>query len=203
MNMARVNNNDEIKRLSAAHDNFLQTIQDHLGDSFKLENDRIVLVIAWWRIAYETHMAITLLISNGLNGAAAALMRPIFEATVRALWINKCASDNDVQRFQTGANIFPEMKIMMEGIDKEYLTEKFFLEMKKASWGRLNDFAHNGYLQTVRCFEGDTIKSSFTDSDIKQILNFASSIVQLFSVGFARIIKREEAARKIEAIRHP
>src|SRR6266446_8458214 len=70
------------------------------GVEIKVEM-RTRLAVGCLDIALEHQKAIVLLISQVLYGSAFALVRLIFEAYVRGVWLHRCASDADLERFKT------------------------------------------------------------------------------------------------------
>jgi hypothetical protein len=72
------------------------------GVAFKAEV-RSQLAVSCLDGALEHQKAIVLLISQSLHGTAFALVRLIFEAYVRGAWLYRCASDANLELFQTDA----------------------------------------------------------------------------------------------------
>lgn len=60
---------------------------------------------ACFAIAQQHHSSILILLSNqpALEATAMALLRPLLEATYRGIWVSRCASDEQVDRFVSGA----------------------------------------------------------------------------------------------------
>ena len=73
-----------------------QQLQDLLdGKELELSGDRDALLIAYWNLLLDYHVAIVTLLAQELHGAAFALMLPIIEAWVR-IHVTKMGSDEEV-----------------------------------------------------------------------------------------------------------
>jgi hypothetical protein len=57
---------------------------------------RVQLAGACWHVALEHGQAIVMLTEDALHGSALALVRPVFEAYVRGMWLMHCASEKEV-----------------------------------------------------------------------------------------------------------
>lgn len=67
-------------------------------------NDRCNAGNACFAAGLENQEAIALLIRAGLYGSAFAIVRIIFEAYVRGIWITLCADDQEISSFLSGAS---------------------------------------------------------------------------------------------------
>ena len=167
------------------------------------------LLAAYVDIALEHHKAIWLLSASELNGSALALVRPMFDAYLRALWINKVASAEEVEQASRDKLWFPKMSKMRDDIQQAYfpipavkdpeaaerekLAETFFQSLGE-TWTTLNSYTHPGGLQIVRRFTGDRVKPKYSEDEIAEALNAATvallMVVQMFFVSVGR---RDEA----------
>ena len=59
---------------------------------------RAVLVIGAADQALEHHEAIWLLSERNLNGSALAMVRLVWDAMLRAVWLNACATDEQIEQ---------------------------------------------------------------------------------------------------------
>ena len=69
------------------------------GQEFKVDGRR-ELVASSLDVALEHQKAIILLISKKYYGSAFSLIRIIFETYVRSLWLNYCATEQDLEDFK-------------------------------------------------------------------------------------------------------
>jgi hypothetical protein len=171
-------------------------MQRHKYDS----GTKNVVLVAYVAIALEHHKAIWILSKLGLNGSAFALLRAVFEAYWRALWINKVATPEQIEQASRDELQFPKMQQMRADIKQAYfatpnekeltpddlaeaqrlreLGDKFFGYVTKM-WPALNSYTHSGGLQIGRRFTGDQVKANYSEADIAQALTVATTAVLL------------------------
>jgi len=131
----------------------------------------------------------------GLYGSAFALVRPVFDAWLRALWINAIATPEQIGRASRDKLRFPSIDDMLTAIrpvyfghaeqDAEFaeVVDKLFYfftgrdPKDKAAprvtslWEALNSYTHPGARQLARLFTGAQVKQSYSDWAIAQALN--------------------------------
>ena len=69
--------------------------------------------------------AIIILLENNLPGPALALARPLFESYARAIWISKCASDEQIIQFLKGKSPPPFPKLL-EAMENQAIPQAGF-----------------------------------------------------------------------------
>jgi hypothetical protein len=81
-----------------------------------------VLMVGYVMIALQHHRAIWLLKEAELYGSAFALVRPVFDAWLRALWINEIATPEEVERASGSQDElrFPNIDVMLAAIKPVY-----------------------------------------------------------------------------------
>ena len=161
---------------------------------------KTVVLVAYVAIALEHHKAIWILSKLGLNGSAFALLRAVFEAYWRALWINRVATSEQIEQASRDELRFPKMQKMRDEIKQAYfgtpdekeltpddlaeaqrlrgLGDKFFGFLKKV-WPALNSYTHSGGLQIGRRFTGDQGKANYNEGEIAEAFNLATTAVLL------------------------
>jgi len=108
-----------------------------LGGHSYPDDLRTVVVAAFIDQMIEHHEALLLLIRSGKVGSAFALFRSIFEGMYRGLWINFCATDNELKKFEKDDEIPLTMAEMSKAIDEKYLAHGFYADLKKRGWKAL------------------------------------------------------------------
>ena len=135
-------------------------------------------------VALEHHEAIILLVKNKHIGSAFVLVRCVFEAYIRAVWLHRCASDSELESFQNEKFLkkFDDMLSeieTMEGFDVGILSE-----VKKHWWSPMNSFTHCGYAQVARRYNDIAIVPDYDEEEIFEALRFVGTIA-LLVVGYA------------------
>jgi hypothetical protein len=165
------------------------SLSDALLESDKLRNEmlqllddkpigtgrRSALVAAYFDIALEHHAAVLVLVKNELYGSASALIRPAFEAWLRAVWVAGCASDEDVEKVADD-NSFEFPTDMVKQIDEKYKGDGFFAKIKKQSWKTMTGYSHPGQLAISRRFTGSTVKPNYEEGELIEIVHTSTLI---------------------------
>lgn len=171
----------------------------NLVTSFEYQNDsKGRIIIAYHSIMEEHHSAILLLIDNNLNGSAFALLRSVYELLYRAHWIVGCATTKQINEMLKGKNIFPKMNEMVVKIDTAFKIDDFFQNIKKNSWGPMNDYTHSGIRQINRRFKDNNVEPDYGYGEIIEVLNGINIALGLMAKVFFAFFKQLEAEREVE-----
>lgn len=158
---------------------------------------RTVIVIGFMDQMVEHHEAMILLIRAGKVGSAFALARSIVESMYRGLWVNVCATDAEIQRFEKRDELPVNMTDMATAIDKSYRAGQFFRNLKDRAWGSLCSYTHTGMLQLGRRFTGHNVRPAYSDGEISEGITSATTCVLLlvgrFLAAHNHIQERREA----------
>jgi hypothetical protein len=170
------------------------------------------LLAAYVDIALEHHEAIWLLRQSSLIGSAIALVRPVYDTYLRALWINAVATPEQIERASRDELKFPPMHQLRDNIKKAYFGTpawqdaenakviKRFFEFFEALWRILSSYIHSGGRQLARRFTGDQVKPSYSDSEIAQALNLPTMALMLLLRVFFVEMKCHDEANEIEML---
>jgi hypothetical protein len=145
---------------------------------------RTPLVIGFMSQAIEHHEGMLLLIMKDMTGSAFALARSIVEGMYRGLWIDRAATDSEVDRFVKKDEIEIGMGTMAKAIDVAYGSGDAFSDLKKRSWDALNSYTHNGMLQLGRRFTKAEAKTSYTDAQKSEIMETVTTCILILVGSF-------------------
>ncbi len=137
------------------------------------------IVGAYLDIALEHQKAIILLIAKKYYGTASSLMRVLFEAYVKSLWFNYCATDKEIEKFKTSKKrktdaITKKLHIMSEEVNKKQPSRRI-LAIKKDCSTIMNSFTHNGYFPIERRFSGSSLKPNYSPEEIEKLIGFVNT----------------------------
>lgn len=160
-------------------------------------SDRNRLAAACFHQALEHHEAIVVLARRRLFGSMMALVRPMFEIYIRGIWLNLCASNKGLEKFQNGKldRKFAELINDIESHDG--YSVGVLSNVKKSSWPEMNDYTHGGALQVIRRITPDSIASDYADEQILEVLEFASAVGYWATSEIALLSRREDIAREL------
>lgn len=187
--------------LAIQHSESLIRWLDGAIDGVELQaNDRVRIAGACLDLAMEHHKAIVLLAAHQLFGSAFALLRLVFEAYVRGVWLHRCASSAEIRDFESG-NIghlrFDQLLSRVEAIDGFH--DGILSAAKQKSWRAMNDFTHSGYIHATRRNQEATIEPNYSEDEIVKVIGFANAVGLLSSFEAARLAENHKLADDILA----
>ena len=163
---------------------------------------RSLLLQAYVDIALEHHEAIWLLTKSKLNGSAFAMVRLVYDAMFRAFWINKVASEQQIEQAIRDELGFPIETICAE-ITRDYFSDRplkeaqqfeTLLQLIKKAWGSMCSYTHSGALQLARRFTGDELEPDYSEGAIAEALNLVTvALLLLLHTFFVSMKCRNEA----------
>ncbi len=161
------------------------------------KDERVRFVAGCFDMALEHQKAIVLLTTESLNGSALSLVRLIFEAYIRGLWLLRCASANQVEKYKEGKldRYFSELITDVEAIDG--YEAGTLSAAKKTSWAIMNDFTHTGFAQVLRRNKPDSIEPNYDPAEITAAVHFANSIALLSAIEISFLAKNEELSLRL------
>jgi hypothetical protein len=156
---------------------------------------RVQLAAGCLHMAIEHGQAIVVLVHERLYGSALALVRPLFEAFVRGLWLNHAASDAAVD--DAGQDQFPSIGVMIAALEAGKLPTQSLSSIKADYWKLLCSFTHTGYRQIDARLGSTGLDSNYKNEEITAALGWADGISLMCMVQFAGLIEDDETAKTI------
>jgi len=169
-------------------------------------NTKNMVLAVYVDIALEHHKAIWQLHKSGLNGSALALVRLVWDPYLRALWINKVATAEEIEQASRDDLRFPKMSKMREDIKQSYDDDSDpeqmkkldeFLKGVKEAWEAMCVYTHSGGLQIGRRFTFDEVKPKYTEGEIAEGLNLATLALLLLLQMFFVSMKCYEEVKEV------
>jgi hypothetical protein len=147
--------------------------------------------------ALEHHKAILLLVSRSLYGSAFALVRLLFEAYTRGIWLHRCASDSDLDLFKA-KKLDKKFSTFIQEIERiDGFDEGVLLNAKLKSWNAMNSYTHSGFMQIARRNTESTIEPNYSEDEIIEVLNFANAMGLLSALEISLLAGSEQLANSI------
>jgi hypothetical protein len=173
-------------------------------DDLRLDTDyqptpRVRLAMAYAALNLEHQSAMRLLIEQNHPGSAFALMRSQVEAWYRGLWVQRLATDIQVESIWKGAEPFDSFKTMAAALDTDLGTQGLLRGIAN-SWKALNGYTHSGLEQLSKRFNasGD-LTPNYSDAEKKNLLGASASAALLMHVILFRVWRLESKAKALEA----
>jgi len=126
--------------------------------------------------ALDHHKAILLLVSRSLYGPAFALVRLLYEAYIRGIWLHRCASNSDLELFKA-EKLDKKFGIIIQEIERiDGFKEGILSNAKLKSWSAMNSYTHSGFMQIARRNTASTIEPNYSEDEILEAINFANAV---------------------------
>lgn len=148
----------------------------------------------------EHHGAIVLLIRDGKVGSAFGLARSIVESMYRGLWLNFCATNAQVEKFEKTDELPVNMTQMAAAIDEKYKAEGFFEDLRKRAWPALCSYTHTGMLQLGRRFTGQNVQPNYSDGEIVATTTTMTTCLLLLAGKFLAARNLVNESKEVEAL---
>ena len=138
-------------------------------------------------IVLDLHAAIASLVDRGCIASAFVLVRPIWEALIKGLWLLECADQPALKRFHHNQGS-PSLARMIQQLERVDGFAVGVLSMAHAqNIGRMHSMTHIGGPLAVRCNSSDMIGSNFDPDEIVECLGHAAAVTMLAALGMAKL----------------
>ena len=163
-------------------------------DGMKVNNsDREMMSVMLHDVVFDNQKAIYDLVNLGHLGPASALLRVLFEAHVKGVWLYLCATDEQISQFKKDnvkSKSNPKQDISFYEMIDDIEAKKPHLngnlrEFKKNHWKGLNSLTHSGIIHFRYEFVDSEMKRKYSSDFPNTLLNFSErfAITSLGSVG--------------------
>ena len=164
--------------------------------AIKLRSDRRSLAAqGCFDLAIEHHSSICLLFANQCFGSMFALARPLVESYVRGLFLFHCATETEIERFESDS-LDLSFKTMVDKVEAKLDIQDGPLSALKAnSWKHLNSMTHSGFQHVVRRYNGhQTGAVNYSDRDLSQVMSLAGALALSSALQLALLVENQVLA---------
>ena len=183
-----------IQELINKSEELIQWLDQQIDGVEISSEERTRLAAGCLDMALEHQKAIVLLVANKLYGSAFSLARLIFEAYVRGVWLQMCATDAEIEEYKND-KLKKKFASLIKDIENcDGFDEKVLSTAKTANWISMNSYTHSGYLQTVRRNKEETIEPNYTEEEINEVLNIANALGMLSALQVLLLAGKNELA---------
>lgn len=159
--------------------------------------DRNRSAAACFAIAQEHHEAIVRLAEHRLFASSFALLRVVFEAYVRGLWLSLCATDNEVSRF-IALKEPPKLDELLKAIDShDMFTDTPLSGYKVRNYKQLCAFTHTGGHQIMRWNHDSGIEPVYQINDVMSVIVTSEQLSLLSLLGVTSMGNEPETALSV------
>jgi len=154
---------------------------------------------ACFAVTQEHQQAIVILLQqqHPFHATAFALVRPVFEAYVRGMWLSHCATEGQVEAFANGAKP-PDTASLVAAIEMAAdIDNKLLTTIYKNNWASLCSYTHTGSHQVQRWNTSDDIEPRYSVEEIGEVLRFTSGIALLSAFGLASLADNRPLSQEL------
>lgn len=144
-------------------------------------------------LCIEHQVGIAHLVTGRMNGSAFALVRPQFEALVRALWLCLCASAKEIQSFIHADELPLNFGQLVEAIEKHGdFDSKVLSGIKKEGWKAMHGYTHGGVHQIARRVKEKSIEPNYEPEEIIEVLKTSGTFALMALQQIGRLAGNEQ-----------
>ena len=155
-------------------------------------NKRLLLSIAAFDVVLDHFTGITALIEKRVYGAAFALVRPLFETFVRAVWLKDCGTDQDLLLFERDEFSRSGGQALKEIEQLESFKSGALSNLKRQAWSAMSSYTHGGFQQIARRVKGKTINPNYTDEEIIEVLRLSQAFALMAFIQIVLVANRRD-----------
>lgn len=187
-----IDKKSELVGISLVKVDLLRLNLDNIINGLKLDSEvRSKMTAASHYIVREHHKAIIMLIQHRLDTAAFALVRAIFEAHVRGIWLGRCASEKQIEDYKNDNS--PKINTMIKCIENlDGYDGGTLSDVQKRSQRAMNSYAHAGFQHSVRLMTEDSVEPNYDPDEVVDVLRFTSALACLSALDLCRLANKEE-----------
>jgi hypothetical protein len=153
---------------------FINFIDEHMN-GIKLSGDiRSRVFYSLLHLSLEHFGSIVILVKNKMNGSAYALMRPQYEAVIRALYFQYCASNEEIEKFNSGKDpkgLFKMLKVLDKDLNSNSIFNFYHLLRNE-----MHAFTHGGLEQLSRRYSEEELISNFSEEECKKLITLSQTL---------------------------
>lgn len=154
---------------------------------------RTAVAMAYFGLAIDHHVSIAVLIEQGRNSSAYALVRPTYEAVMRGYWVAFVATDAEIERLRRHVPKFD--RIMRElGRGSAVFDGGQFAAVHSLGWESFCDYTHGGSRQLSRWLAGKDIGPEHKPEEVAGVLRMADQLAILAAGGAIQLAGGDLAA---------
>jgi hypothetical protein len=152
-------------------------------------------------VAFEHQEAILLLIKNRLFGSASAMVRIVFDTTLRGLWIGDVATDEQITQAWRDELDWLRIKVRAD-IEQTFVASEErdqFSALLKKQWPILCSYTHSGAVQLSRRFTNGNLRPNYSEDEISGAIYMTNAaLVLLIANVFIKTGHLPEAEETLE-----
>ena len=174
---------------------------DRIVSSHKYPGDaRTVLVRGLLSTIIQHHRSLLQLIKFGTVASAYALTRDAVKGLRYGLWINSCATEEQILRIEEDDEFLLSLPQMIKEIEAAYSADPFFENLKNRWGSQLYKYSRSGIVQLGRWHIDSSAGLAFDDGEIRDVTTTATLCIVLLAAKFLAGQKHSADSKQIETL---
>jgi len=175
----------------------VEWIDQRLSNLELVVSDRVYISSGCFDVALEHQAAIAKLGESKLYGSALAMVRVLFEAVARGIWLMRCATDSELEAFK-GDRLHKTFAQILAAVESSIGNpEQTLSNLKLKSWGAMNSFTHTGFMQITRRHGHGWSGSNYSDDDIYKGMSCAAALGLLAAIELCTLAHRDDLGQLV------
>ncbi len=151
-------------------------------------------------LAIEHQAGISILAEKALWGPVYALVRCMFDAFVRGVWLARCANEMDLESFELAGLRGKPFRDMVDDVERSLGHSRGVLsKLRTSSWAIFSDFTHAGVDPARRKGDPSGSGRNYPEADTDQALRLATALGLLSATELASLSGHRDVALACKA----
>lgn len=149
---------------------FIKMVKAELDKLEFISDSRNTIYHPLFNNSFQHCVAVIVLTNKDLHSSSEALLRPVIETYLRAMWAKYCANDTVLNKLQNDKGEFPGLSKLLELVEKQvpaYQGTDFLSKKIKPLVSNMHDFTHGGIQSVARQYSGDSLSNNRASEDVK------------------------------------
>ena len=164
------------------------------------DDKRTVIVVGLLATIIQYHHGVLQLVKCGSVGASYALVRDMVRGMREGLWINSCATEEQILQFEKSDEFPVSIPEMVREIEATYNEDPFFENLKDRWGNQLYKYSRSSWVQLGRFGIDATSGLHFEDDEMRDATTIAALCIVLLAAKFLASQKHPADCKQIEAL---
>lgn len=164
------------------------------------DDPRTVLVRGLLATIDQHHRSVLLLIKSGIVGSAYALARVIIRSTRYGLWINSCATSDQILRIPQEDDVILSILEMNKEIEVAYQGDPFFVELRDHWAAKLHRYSSESIVLFGQFCIDPKSGLEHQDEEVTDVVTMATLCIVLLASKFLATQKHAFECKQVEAL---
>ncbi len=170
----------------------LNTIGNEINGVNFIADARTQLSCPLFTLCLDHAAAIMILFDKKVFASAFALIRPFFEASIRANWIQFCSSEDEIDYIKKHDKFKKSASKMTKELEAARGYPDTLTRVIENRMTTMHSFTHGGMLQISKKYKGDSLEPNFELTEIDEVLRFLALISIMAFSAIAEISSKDE-----------